>query len=352
MEKDSDMVKAFRFMRRNFVQGGAYSGPGGKPRPALEALQKARAALAALPALEEAAKAAGAALEAQRAIDCRRYAPAWVKVTEEAAKARKALQAGRAWAYAGPVWTRGSKAWPQDEKGLFFFEGEGQGLRNVSPIEGLTGYREEGGFYCDEIGENICAGFVAQLPSRNGKARFVAGYQFSESDGNGIGTFDLSRIFESDFEAERDSARRQIGKAYWRPEMEAPGYWAEEAHKTARTEAARAALGMAESAAEKEREYQEAWRAGSDWQEAQEREGELRREALAILAERRAAASLNPAGFPALCAALRDKVESILEEIRESREKRADLKDSVYGSRGRAAFSDGAGVNLWEGKAY
>lgn len=351
MEKDSDLAKAFRFMRRNWAQGGAYSGPGGKPRPALEALAKARAALAALPALEEAAKAAGAALEAQRPIDCRRYAPAWVKVTEEAAKARKALQAGQAWRYAGPIWTRGSKAWPQEEKGLFFFETEEQGLRNSQKAADFLG-RDAGGYYADSYQENICAGLVAQLPSRNGKSRFVAGYQFSESDGNGIGTFDLSRIFESDFEEERDLARRQIGKAYWRPEMEAPGYWAQAAHETARKEAARAADSMAESAAEKERDYQEAWRAGSDWQEAQAAEGELRREALAILAERRAARSINPAAFPALCAALRDKVESILSDIKESREKRAELKDSVYGSQGRAAFSDGAGVNLWEGKAY
>ena len=344
MQRDSDLAKAFQHFRACY----AYSPfpRRAAPAPALEALAKARKALAALPDLKAAEEAARAALEAQRPIDCRRYAPAWVKVTEEAAKARAALQAGQAWKYGESFWTRGSKAWPQEGKGLFFFETEEQGLRNSQKAAEFLG-RDAGGYYADSYQENICAGLVAQLPSRNGKSRFVAGYRFSESDGNGIGTFDLSRVFESDFESERDLARRQIGKAYWTPDMEAPGYWAEEAHKTARKEAARAADSMAESAAEKERDYQEAWRAGSDWQEAQAAEVELRREALAILAERRAARSINPAAFPALCAALRDKVESLWEEIQESRKEREALADSVYGEEGRAAFCDGAGLQAF-----
>lgn len=42
-----------------------------------------------------------------------------------------------------------------------------------------------------------------------------------------------------------------------------PGYWAEAAHETAKKEAARAANEFAE--AEKEREYQTAWQAGSQY---------------------------------------------------------------------------------------
>jgi hypothetical protein len=303
--------------------------------------------------LEEAAKAAGAALEAQRPIDCRRYAPAWVKVTEEAKAARKALQAGQAWRYSGPVWRKGGKAWPQSEKGLFFFETEEQGLRNSQEAAGFLG-RDAGGYYADSFQENTCAGLVAQLPSRNGKSRFVAGYQFSESD-NGLGTFDLGRIYESDFESERDLARRQIGKAYWTPAMESPGYWAQTAHETARKEAARAADSMAERAAEQEREYQEAYQAGADWANLKEEESGLRTQALAILAERRSAmgrAGLSDSGFFALCDLIRASVKKTCRDIAKSRAKRAELKDSVYGSRGREAFSDGAGVNLWQGKAY
>lgn len=341
----TDIQKAFQWARgRAFgaYQTGRNRGMATIPTPAALALQTARKALAALPALEEAAKAAGAALEAQRPIDCRRYAPAWVKVSEEAAKARKALQAGQAWRYAGPVWTKGGRAWPQSEAGLFFFESEEQGLRNSQAASDFLG-RDCGGYYADQFQENTCAGLVAQLPSRKGKARFVAGYSFSESD-NGLGTFNLARIFEADFEEEREKARRQIGKAYWRPEMEAPGYWNEAAQETARKEAARAADSMAESAAEKEREYQEANSAGYSWAEKKAGESELRREALAILAERRAARAINPAGFPALCAALRGKVESLWEEIQESRKEREALADSVYGKEGRAAFCDGAGL--------
>ena len=345
MKRDSDLSKAFQFMRRNWASGGAYGGPGGKPRPALIALEEARKALAALPALEEAAKAARAALEVQRGIDCRRYAPAWVKASEEAAKARKALQAGQAWRYAGPVWKKGGRAWPQSEKGLFFFETEEQGLRNSQAACELIKL-DHTGWYADSYQENLCGGLVAQLPSRKGKARFVAGYQFSQSD-NGLGTFDLARIFEADLESERETARRQIGKAYWRPEMESPGYWNEAAQETARKEAAKAADSMAESAAEKEREYQEANSAGYSWAEKKAGESELRREALAILAERRAARAINPAGFPALCAALRGKVESLWEEIQESRKEREALADSVYGKDGRAAFCDGAGLQAF-----
>ena len=340
MEK-TDLQKAFAYCRRNWFHGGAYSGPGGKPRPAREALDKARGLIAALPALEEQEAAARAALEAQRAIDGRRYAPGMEAARAGLEKARKAHLAGRAWKYAGPVWTRGYQHnGPRDL--AQFVQEEGGPLRNVQEAGAFLDSRVSSSFYTDSDCSETCGGYVAQLPSRNGRARFVAGYGFSVSGGGAC--FDLSDIFESDFEAERDSARRQIGKAYWRPEMEAPGYWAESAHETARKEAARRAADLAERAAEQEREYQEAWRAGSDWAEKKAQEEEARREALAILKERRAARGLDPAGFPAHCAALRGTVESILESIRESREERAGLVDSVYGKAAREAFCEGAGL--------
>lgn len=334
----TDLQKAFQWARsRGYgaYQSGRNRGMTTIPTPALVALGMARKALAALPGLEEAAKAARAALEAQRAIDGRKYAPGMEAATAAHAKAAKTRDAGRDFLYSGPVWTRPR---PDQE----------DALRNVQKAADFLDSREGSSFYCDTFRENTCDGFVAQLPSRNGRARFVAGYGFSHCDGGA--SFDLTRVFESDFKAERESARRQIGKAYWTPAMEAAGYWAESAHETARKEAAKAAAGMAEHEAEKEREYQSAWQAGARWAALKEEEEAARAEALAILAERRAARGINPAGFPALCAALRGQVAGLCRDIAKSRAKRAELAQGNAGEesfwpgeeRLREAFCEGA----------
>ncbi len=338
----TDLQKAFQWARGRYVSGAGPWGKGRPPEPAREALATARKALAALPALEEAAKAAGAALEAQRAIDGRRYAPGMEAAEEAAKRASKAAAAGRAWRHSPAVWFPGYPCQGPRDLSQFYGE-EGGPLRNIQEASGFLDHRTPSSFYADPFQDNTCGGFIAQLPSREGRARFVAGYGFSESD-NGGATFDLTSIFESDFEGEQAAARRQIGKAYWTPAMEAPGYWAEAAHESARKEAARAAAGMAERAAEKEMEYQEAWQAGSKWARLKEEEEAARKEALAILAERRAARGVNPAAFPAICAALRGKVESILESIQESREERAELASNADYPASREAFTEGASL--------
>lgn len=331
MEK-TDLQKAFAYSRRNWFHGGAYSGPGGKPRPAREALDKARGLIAALPALEEQEAAARAALEAQRAIDGRRYAPGMEAARAGLEKARKAHLAGRAWKYAGPVWTRGYTGTWQSEPGLYFVADARSTFRNVEKAAEVGGrYNRLGipeGYYLDPYQDSLCIAYVVQLRGRNGRAFFAPAYQFTESDDDGM-TVDLRPRAIKESNPAGDSENMQ-----------------------ARKEAARAADQLAEKVAEEEREYQTAWAAGSEWARLKEEEEEERREALAILKERKAARALDPAGFPALCAALRGTVESILESIREKREERAKLAQGdgpeLYFYAGeerlRAAFCEGAGL--------
>lgn len=355
MEK-TDLQKAFACSRgRPFgaYQSGRNRGMITTPTPAAIALQKARGLIAALPALEEQEAAAREALEAQRAIDGRRYASGMEAARAGLETARKALQAGRAWKYARPVWTRGYRHNGPRDLAAFYCE-DGGPLRNIQEAGAFLDSRAASSFYTDSDCSETCGGYIAQLPSRKGRARFVAGYGFSVSGGGAC--FNLSDIFESDFEAERDSARRQIGKSYWTPEMEAPGYWAESAHDTARKEAARRAADLAKSAAEKEREYQTAWHAGQAWADLKAEEEAARTEARAILAERRAAMNspaVSDSGFFALCDAIRGRVRALVDSIAESRARRRELAegdDSQFmfwngEERLRAAFCDGAGLD-------
>lgn len=118
--------------------------------------------------------------------------------------------------------------------------------------------------------------------------------------------------------------------------------------------AAYAADSDAESTAESEREYQSAANAGRQWAELGEEIQTARRDALAILKERRTVTySTDDGKAPgALCAAIRDKVESLLSDIQEARAKRAALAEgdgddamSFYPgeARLRDAFNENAG---------
>lgn len=352
MNRDSDLAKAFRFARGFFTYS---DGPRRHaPLAAREAMQKARALVAALPALEEAEGAARASLDAQRAIDARRYASGMEKARADLDKARRELATGRRFKYAESFWARPYVGTWQEEKGQFYCDCPESVFRNVIPAHELQSGRDVArGYYCrpDADDSALCVAYVVQLPSRNGRARYAPAFRFTEGDGGGM-TVDLGRIEESDFAEEQAQARWQIGKAYWTPAMDAPGYWAEGAHESARKEAARVAQGLAERAAEEEREYQTAAAAGAAWADLKREEEEARAEALAILKERRAARALNPEGFPALCAALRGNVARLLRQIQKSRARREELQEGdaegLYfcprEKRLREAFCDGAEI--------
>lgn len=190
---------------------------------------------------------------------------------------------------------------------------------------------DHNGWFADDFQDSTYRGSVLQVSGRGGRARFVPAYEESDSGGYVV---DVSRVFEADPAAERESARRQIGAAHWRPDMESESYWLEAAAEQAAKDCARAADGFAESAAENARDYSEAWQAGSRFESLGEDVKDWRREALAILKERRAVSGVEA---PILCAVIRARVESMLDDIRANREKRAELLDNAKGGRPDAA---------------
>lgn len=249
----------------------------------------------------------------------KRYGPegtALAAARSAATKAATAMAEAAAHYYPG---SRGYVGTWQSESGLFYCANPDLTFRNAQAAGGIRShsYRLDipGGYYCDEYRDSLCVPYVAQLAGRDGRAFYVAGYQFSATDSGGV-TFDLSRRFS------------------------APG----DDFETGLVMAARAADSMAEAAANKEREYQAAWAAGSSWAELKETEGHARKEALAILKERRAVKGLGQS-VPAICAALRVKVESLLETIQESRKERESLWTDTRGQELEAAFLEGAGLS-------
>jgi len=207
---------------------------------------------------------------------------------------------------------------PQSDSGYVYFGTPDSVFRNVVKAADVDGGPDHDGWFDNNDSDSLCDGsglvwgVVAQLPGRNGAARYVAGYIFG-SEWEAGATFDLSRIHES-------------------------------------SDAARAANGMAKTAAEQERDYQEAWQNGSDWAEAGEELDSIRGQLRDILAERKRAAG---AALPALCRAITERVGQLLAERAELRDKRAAFVDACPGwatgaARYRDAFSDGASLSAEE----
>lgn len=228
----------------------------------------------------------------------------------------------------------------KDSNGMIYLgdKPENFGLRlvgRVQPDAGRHGIwetrsnmRHASGYYADCYQSEVCYGLVYQLPGRNGQARFVAAYDFSDRDGGLV--FDFSQVFTEN------------AHAY--------GYPTSAQDFDAAIDAARHADSLASAAAEEEREYSTAWQAGQQWSEEQEAVRQARQEALAILKERRAARGQE--AFLALCKAIRAQVESLLETIQEARDKAAKLAGGEYGElyfwqgdkRLQGAFCEGAGI--------
>lgn len=195
---------------------------------------------------------------------------------------------------------------------------DGRGaFRSVTPAHDCEGGPDHNGWYTNPHGESardgsgLCWGIVAQLAGKDRAPRYLAGYQFGGVD---------------------SGAQVALGRIYDCPR-----------------DAARAADGLAESAAETEKDYQEAWGAGNRWADLGEAIATARREALALLAERRQVArDLIPPQArphaPAICKAIRAQVSGLLDSIREAREEREELAGGYYDAAGRAAFCEGAGL--------
>lgn len=332
----------------SFIQNGRTI----RPAPASRALALARERLADLATARAAYDDARAACDAARALAAPFLAQGFGEHTQTPPEAAPAIVAARkaqdasgaagrrvvaleslCGKYGGRPFAapRRPGAWG-DKPGLFHFDDAGRGpsvLRDVRDAETVRGCRRVASFYDNPHGESFKDGsglvipVVAQLRGRDGCALFVPGYRFGGACDDGA--FNLADVYK------------------------ASGDNAEEAQ----AEAARAAESLAEKAAEREREYKGAWGAGCEWREEGEKIERLREEARELLKERRAARSLAPAAFPALCETVRRRVADILAEVTEARERRrtlADGDDSTFfhfgDAQARAAFCDGAGISL------
>lgn len=338
-----NLTDAFRHYRNRTRNPRAWQLPA--PNPAWDSLNLARAAVLAY-------KDAAAHAEDMAAFrDAAPAGPERAKAEERLQRARKAMTKarlsgpdlqpnGRPWPYFGAAMTEDNPrrgrvircALSADVPGFRF-------VGNVEPDgrRGSWSRDDDSGWYADPFGEgwNLCRGVVYQLPGRDGKARFVAGYAFKEECGGPA--LDLGHVFTEDM------------RGAW-------GCDQDPRNTDAARDAAAHADALAKEAAESEREYQTAWHAGQAWADLKAEEEAARTEARAILAERRAAMN-NPAvsdsGFFALCDVIRGRVRALVESIAESRAKRRELAEGddsrlIFWNgeeRLRAAFCDGAGLD-------
>lgn len=177
------------------------------------------------------------------------------------------------------------------------------GLRFVGWADDVAGLRHTG-WHCDDEGRDTLRGGVWQMPGRKGEARLVYGY--AEFEGRGEMNPGSAAVCVSDII--RQPMRGEFGNV-----DETDGA----------RDAARYADGLAESAAEDRREYDSAYQAGRKAAELDAEAVEARGELLPLLAELRGLRRSPVAGnVPAVCAALRRRVDSLLETISEKRAER------------------------------
>lgn len=274
------------------------------------------------------------------------------------ARARADVAAGKT-RYPGPIKGNPMRAgFDHDIPGSVYIESpESHGLRLVgrvyadTPRGEIWDNHDQSGWFDNPFGESfkdgsgLIYGLVYQLPGRKGQARFVAAYQNGCNDSGAL--FDFSRIYAEPaawFEPVRKTSTGTYG-GYW-------NFCDNPREMDSARDAARHADSLAQKAAELEREYQAAWQAGAQWADAQGEVTQARKEALAILTERRAAKGQE--AFPALCAAIRAQVESLRETIQEARERAHKLASGdaeplfFYNGdkRLREAFNEGAGESV------
>lgn len=209
----------------------------------------------------------------------------------------------------------------------------GIGLRFIGWSDELPGGPSHRGWFTSEdnwTGQTLRGG-VWQWPG----GRLVYGY--AEFDGRdretnpGSAALVLSDVIQADPADVR--------------EHDSPTDW------SATRDAAQWADRMAERIAEAERDYSAAYHAGRDAAERIERADESRAEALELLAEMKPERKAgNAAARPAICKALRARLDSILAERRKARAKRESAWRDCPGdleSAWRDGYAETAGAKAW-----
>lgn len=234
---------------------------------------------------------------------------------------------------------------PNDRGGRWIERPDLAGLRFVGFADKLSGAVNHTGWYAGEDSDGaVYRGAVYQLPARDGRAVYVEGWI------SGEGRRDNFR----DSANGEDVAGRMSAVIYLNCRHIGERGGAEDGAELAAISAARGADREAEIMAEREREYQTAWRAGSDAAEAIADAGVERKQARELLAELRAVRGLADA--PNICAALRRMIGEHLERARELYAEAANAwRENVpapsYSPHLAGAFEDGAGAaSYWESR--
>jgi hypothetical protein len=181
------------------------------------------------------------------------------------------------------------------------------------------------GWFADADGFTTHRGVIFQLPAKDGKERFLAGYVEMESARGGPREVnDGSALVCDDVFSDKVAAAR----------------WADR---------------LAERSAENAREESEAWQAGREWSDCGGRIEEIRSEVMGLTAAARVARRDVPdttsPHIKTLCGAIRDKVSSLLSERGKMMDRRRELSEP-YGysyniARGLwMSFNDGAGERV------
>jgi hypothetical protein len=232
--------------------------------------------------------------------------------------------------------------WPRKTERLAYAEHpEKAGLRLVGNVEAESckfTSRDDLGWITEPYGETfkdgtgLCWGVVYQLPGRKGKARFVAGYQFSETDTGP--TLDFGTVYES---GDCRASHYDINPKEY-----------EAAH-----DACYAADSMAKHAAEAEREYQTAWQAGSLYSATREELATIRKELLTLLRDMRGACATLRELPGSIRQALKDEIQERLADRAKAQRQLHKLASGNYRELGFyadaqtvSAFNDGAGETV------
>lgn len=192
------------------------------------------------------------------------------------------------------------------------------GLRFVGYADELSDWIRHSGWLTNDYG-GAMRGVVYQLPGRKGVSRFIAGYQ----------------EFESRKPMNGDSAALDLRTVFCSEPGEDCSRYGSDGPKR---EAARHGDSIAESHAETEREYNEAWQAARQWDELGDEMTETRASARQLVRDMRAAIKSGIEAAPSICSALRDRLRALLDQWEVQRNERDELADSFWYMEGTKRF--------------
>ena len=239
-----------------------------------------------------------------------------IRSARKTCKAADAIRQAREWLESGkspykipapsPIYYNPAK------DGCRWIENPENGLRVKGYADEMAQRMNHKGWFIDDFQSEVYRGQVFQLPARDGKPRFLAGYE--DAHGNDAAYIDFSAVFDDE------------------------------------TEAAYAADRMAERDARETREYNEAWQAGSHYAslaDDMKAEREDTRRLIAALREASPqAAVVTESARETICGVLRANIKRSLARLEKLRAERAALKANIWKDYS-AAFNDGAGENVF-----